>query len=261
MKYYVTTDLHGFFTEFKEALTEAGYFEDDTEHKLIICGDLYDRGPEALELQNFILELMARDKLILIRGNHEDLSVELLKNWKQKSYEHYHNLANGTVDTVCQLTGMTKYDLFTAPSKVQKSFENNPYIRTIIPTMLDYYETKNYIFTHGWIPCSVISHGPHQREYAPIAAWREADQRAWEKARWINGMEAAHSAVFEKDKTIVCGHWHSSFGHSKYKGDGSEFDDTANFSPYHDEGIIALDACTVVSGKVSVIIIEDEDLA
>lgn len=70
-------------------------------------------------------------------------------------------------------------------------------------------------------------------------------------------MEAAYGGVIEKNKTIVCGHWHCSFGHSKYEGDGGEFDNNPNFAPYFGEGIIALDACTPVSKKINCIVIED----
>jgi len=41
MKYYVTADVHGFFSELKDALDEAGFFEDKEPHKLIICGDIF----------------------------------------------------------------------------------------------------------------------------------------------------------------------------------------------------------------------------
>ncbi len=54
MKYYVTADIHGCFSELKEALIEKGFFTDTNPHKLIICGDLYDRGKEARALQDFI---------------------------------------------------------------------------------------------------------------------------------------------------------------------------------------------------------------
>ena len=50
MKYYVVSDVHGFYTELQEALKEKGFFEDTVEHKLISCGDLFDRGREALKL-------------------------------------------------------------------------------------------------------------------------------------------------------------------------------------------------------------------
>ena len=44
MKYYVTADIHGFYPEFHKALDEAGYFTDPEPHKLIILGDIFDRG-------------------------------------------------------------------------------------------------------------------------------------------------------------------------------------------------------------------------
>ena len=73
MRYYVAADIHGFFTPFRTALEAAGYCEDDGEKKIIICGDLFDRGAEAKKVQDFVLEMLKRDQLILIRGNHEDL--------------------------------------------------------------------------------------------------------------------------------------------------------------------------------------------
>ena len=38
MKYYITADIHGFYTEFQKVLDEAGYFTNPEPHKLIILG-------------------------------------------------------------------------------------------------------------------------------------------------------------------------------------------------------------------------------
>ncbi|MGN0906500.1 MAG: hypothetical protein ACI4NM_05070 [Bullifex sp.] len=77
-------------------------------------------------------------------------------------------------------------------------------------------------------------------------------------ARWTNGMLAHHSGVWEKGKTIFCGHWHTSFAHSKYEGKGGpEFGPGEDFSPYVAKGITALDACTAHTGMVNVVIAED----
>ena len=67
MRYYVVADTHGFYTPMKKALEEAGFFADETPHKLIMLGDIMDRGKEAKELQAFILDLMDKDMFILIR--------------------------------------------------------------------------------------------------------------------------------------------------------------------------------------------------
>jgi len=257
MRYYVTADVHGFFREMKEALNEAGFFGEKEPHKLVICGDLFDRGEKALQMQEFILDLMERDEVILIRGNHEDLAEQLLNRWHMKSYlEPSHN-SNGTVDTVCQLTQHTLIDIFDMPDIVGRAFLKSPYIQTIIPAMRDYFETEHYIFTHGWIPCTPVKLSRGKTDYLYIEDWRQADEYAWNRARWINGMEAAAGGALEPGKTIVCGHWHTSYGHSRYEGDGGEFENNPNFSPYYGNGIIALDGCTSYSGKVNCIVIED----
>lgn len=88
-----------------------------------------------------------------------------------------------------------------------------------------------------------------------ISSWREADREQWNQARWFNGMDAAQTA--DENKTIVCGHWHTSYGHSKYEHKGTEFGEDADFSPYYGPGIIAIDACTAFSGKSNCLVIED----
>ena len=109
MKYYVTADLHGFYTPFHEALTDSGFFQDVAPNKLIILGDLFDRGFEAVRLQEFILDLMDQDRIILIKGNHEDLFQELVTVCGGLPYGHH--VSNGTYDTALQLTN---YDLVMA---------------------------------------------------------------------------------------------------------------------------------------------------
>ena len=51
MRYYVTSDTHGFYDELISQLKSAGYFDDTAPRKLIILGDLMDRGNQAKELQ------------------------------------------------------------------------------------------------------------------------------------------------------------------------------------------------------------------
>lgn len=255
MKYYVTADVHGYYSELIDALSEQGFFEDNEPHKLIVCGDLFDRGHEALKFQEFLVELLEKDKAILIRGNHEDLAVELMYGMSHGNYNFHYNKRLGTLDTVLQLTRATLDELDCATEEIGQDFSKSPYMQTIVPAMLNYYETEHYIFTHGWIPCTSMV--LDRKTYFAMPDWRNASESTWADARWVNGMEAAHDGVIEPDKTIVCGHIHASYGHSKFEGDGGEFDNNPNFEPYYSDGIIALDACTAFSGKVNVIVLED----
>ena len=109
MKYYVTADIHGFLSLFQEALEESGYYEDDSEKKIIICGDLFDRGEEAEKLQDYILSLMEKDEVILVKGNHEDCFCDLVTTDTGLPYGHH--VHNGTYQTALDLTG---YDTIMA---------------------------------------------------------------------------------------------------------------------------------------------------
>lgn len=61
-----------------------------------------------------------------------------------------------------------------------------------------------------------------------------------------------------ENKTIVCGHWHTSFGNYNYHHKGSgEFEEDSDFGIFEDKGIIALDACTAFSKKVNILKLEN----
>ena len=249
MKYYITADVHGFYTEFHKALDEAGYFTDLEPHKLIILGDLFDRGLEAVEMQQFILQLMEKDDVILIRGNHEDLYEEMITIDKGLPYRHHRS--NGTYDTALQLTGFDPGLAIIRNFDFAEAAQNTPYFRQIIPAMVDWYETEHYIFVHGWIPSIQERDGSISHR----SDWREATPEEWRWARWCNGMDAAQA--YTEEKTIICGHWHCSYGHARYENKGSEFGPDADFSPYCGRGVIALDACTAFSREINILTIED----
>ena len=262
MKYYVVSDVHGFYTPLVSALKEKGFFDDKEPHKLIVCGDLFDRGEEAEKIQEFICDLLEKDLVILIRGNHEDLVEELVENfgeWMTIDLIYSHHWHNQTPQTVFQLTHSDLYEATTMPKRVSLRMKETPFFKKILPAMVDYYETEKYIFVHGWIPADGIG-GSRPQYFYPIENWSGSDATRWREARWFNGMLAASCDVTEPGKTIVCGHWHTSYGHSILEGKCSEFGDDADFTPYYGEGIIAIDACTAHSGFVNCIVLEDEEL-
>lgn len=251
VKYYVLSDIHGFYAHFVQSLETAGYFSDTGEKKLVILGDLFDRGKDAVRLQEYISELIDTDSVILIRGNHEDLFCNMVTEDGGLPYSHH--ISNGTYDTGIQLTGYqperTKVDCAVFAEKARQT----EYYTKIIPAMRDYFETEHYIFVHGWIPCVRES---YDRYSSYIGSWRMASKTDWARARWYNGIDAGQ-AVTEAGKTIICGHWHCSYGHNRYEHRGSQFDGDAVFTPYYAPGMIAIDACTTVSGMVNCIVVED----
>lgn len=261
MKYYVVADIHGYYSVLRATLEDKGYFKDKEPHKLIICGDIFDRGNETLKMQSFISDLIDKDEVILIRGNHEDLMLDLVKALSEGKVDvlYGHHLSNGTTISLLELTNNNMLDARMITKEIANQFYNTVFYKKILPRMLDYYETDKYIFVHGWIPCYAQIEGRDRKRYLYQEGWRNTEPEQWAESRWANGMLAASQGVIEPNKTIVCGHWNTSYGHSKIEGKGSEFDEDADFSPYYSKGIIAIDACTAHSGKINCIVIEDDE--
>lgn len=243
MKWFISADVHGYFDILKKALDEAGFDRNNPEHFFVSLGDLLDRGKQPRECLQFVNSL---ERKILIRGNHEDLMKEMIA----VRYPRTHDLSNGTWYTAVDLTGKENVD------DVLISMKNDEYYNRYINSTIDYYETKTGIFVHGWIPCFYWEgFSGVKKSWEYDNNWR--DTLNWKPYRWLNGMEAWRNGIIEKDKTIYCGHWHSSWGNSRYHSDGLEFGEKANFNPFIDNGIVALDACTHFSKKINVYVLEE----
>ena len=231
MKLYVCSDIHGYFDEFKKALDEAGFEENNPEQLLIVCGDYFDRGKQPAEVMYYLMKLKNK---VLIRGNHEDLLLECI----EREYPCSHDYSNGTFDTICELGNAGEGRPFDECCLVAEQR-----VRSFINQMVDYYETKNYIFVHSFIPVDTED-------------WRYAHSSQWEEARWSNPFKLIKQGLLP-DKALIFGHWHCSTGWAEAEG-RTEFGADAKFGPFYGDGYIAIDACTAHSGQVNVITLIDE---
>jgi len=184
MKYFVSADIHSFYDEWIDALNEKQFNINDPEHMIIVCGDLFDRGTQSKELQSFIMQLLKKKKIILIRGNHEDLALELIDNYVNymfdiKSSHHWHN---GTFQTLLELTDMNFNDATTCLLEFKRRANETDYIKKIIPKMKKFYETEHYVFVHAWIP---LKANRYEFDYN----WRNVSSKLWAKARWLNPVQ------------------------------------------------------------------------
>lgn len=253
MKYFIVSDVHSFFDELMIALNEKGFDKDNPDHILIVCGDLFDRGPKAVELLSFVQSL--GERFFYVRGNHEDLIFDCYKELQMYRFPSSHHQSNGTIDTLCQLTGLNYYGLVTNTPERKEIFENKlePILDWINYKAIDSLEFGDYICVHGWIPC-----------FSYLQDFRNADESEWKQARWLNGMNMWMRPENRiSGKTIICGHWHCSWGWSHIKHKRKEFpqknrkDWLDSFEPFIDDGIMAIDACTAYTGKVNCIVIEE----
>ena len=276
MKYYVIADPHAFYGITMKTLEDSGFFTDPSPCKLIVCGDLLDRGEDPDEMQRLMAGLLKQDRLIYIRGNHEDLMDRLLVDL-ETGYgmdriacgESYH-VHNGTWKTALQLSGMTHEEGIARPDELIRRVKDSLFYRILLPAAVDYFETEHYVFTHGYIPCRATVGNARYRNYNNFyfnADWRNASAEDWAYARWYNGIElACQRDLFLPDKTVVCGHWVCSYGHIYIDKKPREGDGSADYEPFYgkareDESgrtvLIALDASTVKSGILNCIVLED----
>ena len=72
MNTYIIGDIHGCDRALKSVLKRLA--PDEKEDRLILLGDLYDRGPESWEVFQTVKSLAETygDRFVLLRGNHED---------------------------------------------------------------------------------------------------------------------------------------------------------------------------------------------
>lgn len=240
MKLFCCSDLHSFYEPFKRALDEKGFEENNPEHLLVVCGDVFDRGLESAELYQYLDNLT---NVILVRGNHEYLLEELFK----RGYPASHDESNGTFRTAIDLA-----DIVNFKSPPMGLFEYclvvAQFLEPFLNKYVNYFETENYIFVHSWLPST--SDGQYRED------WRAASGTEWIEACWGNPFDLATAGLNKTGKTIVFGHWHTSWPRHQYENK-PEFLDGADFSPYYGENFIGLDACTAWSKTCNVIVLED----
>lgn len=266
MKYFVFGDVHGFYNELIAELQAQGFDESNQNHMLISLGDNFDRGSQNYEMFEFLKKMKTLKKIILVKGNHEDLIETLI----DRRVIYSHDITNGTYKTILQFInkyfGNTEdsiinievfydmYNLLYTKLKTDGFFE-------LLNGMIDYYETPHYIFTHGYIPCI------NSETYTYNPEWRQTNKKEFARARWYNGMELAeYHKIYEPNKIIVFGHFYSAYGNvrkaygfetSPKELEKLEFTNPDFSNPYVGEHIICLDACTVYTKKVNVLVVDD----
>ena len=239
-KYFVVSDIHSFCEELKYSLRKAGFNKRNKDHTLIVCGDVFDRGDETIEVYKY-LKSIPKKRCILIKGNHESLYKELLT----KSFPDRHDFSNGTVRAFCNIAGieeekLSKYywiekglvsglDFEEIEDKMYSTWKQ---VQTIVASheitaWLDskqwknYYEIDNYIFVHSFIPTKIKDEWKEMHpyklksfcyEYDPD--WRNATDDNWELATWGDPIENYEYELFKPEadngKVLVVGHWHTS---------------------------------------------------
>ncbi len=260
-KYFVIADVHSYYWNLMYSLECAEFDLDNPEHILVSCGDLFDRGSESKECLDFVMSI-PKERRIFIMGNHEQNLIELLDETRPVDESDKHN---GTLKTLRDLSDTKS----TKIENIINGARQNKNLNEYLSELRDYYKTEHFLFVHGWYPWEVID-----KDGTETIQINYKDKNKWWRARWMCGFSEWYSirrildtypdVKFLNEPVTVCGHWHTSYGHSRYRGVGEEFPDKGKkwrehccFYPYFDEKIIALDACTALTHRCNWVILEE----
>lgn len=268
-KYFCISDVHGYYQEMIDSLVTAGYDENNDNHVLVVLGDLFDRGRDSKKVYKYLRKLSDEGKAIILKGNHELMFIDFLKGgdaWfnfnhngmrmtfddfldRTASFESYI-----VIDNSLNLENIEEHDFDYLWNAYQKStreyiFDEFPDILDWLDSRPDYFETKNYIFTHGSIDTEVKDwHKPEIKRYT---------FSGWQACHWDDGSFYSKE-IYNTDKTIVVGHFSSDNIREKYQIDMDNYSDN-KILVREDGRVVYIDACTPRTKRVNVYIIEDDE--
>lgn len=72
-KLYACGDIHGMYKKFIDVFNQVKLEKNDL---MVFLGDYIDRGEECLEMMRFVVDNIDNERMVFLKGNHEDLMIE-----------------------------------------------------------------------------------------------------------------------------------------------------------------------------------------
>ncbi|WP_264559967.1 metallophosphoesterase family protein [Flavobacterium sp. N2270] len=160
MRKFVIGDIHGGFKALKEVINEINLTSTD---RLIFLGDYVDGWSESPEVLDFLIELQKNSNCVFIKGNHDDLLLNYLKN-KTYNDEWFKHGGESTINAYKKIDAQK--------IKHHISFLEN---------LKDYYiDEENRLFIHAGF---TNLKGVEFEFFKPLFYW---DRTLWETALSLN---------------------------------------------------------------------------
>lgn len=275
-KLYFTSDIHGFYDEFKTCLENSGFDESDEDDLLVVLGDSFDRGPKSKEVYLYLSDLESRGKCVVIHGNHDKFLIDFLEHADKSDWNNsisFNYMKNGLNETIASFLDRTLP--FESWCFVDDGCEINGVnfnrwvdiarheIMDSYPDLLDwlkrrprYFESKRYIGVHSAIDTKVVNwRNPHCSNYN-LEGWDALD---FDDGRFFS-RPLNDSDKHYINKTIIIGHFGTRLLREMYPNLCSKDvkKDKDDILIRDDNKIIALDGTTVLTHKVNFYIDVDE---
>lgn len=170
---YLTSDPHGEYRKFLNILDKINFNEND---KMIILGDVIDRGSESIPLLQFI---MRQKNMELLLGNHESMCLKGLIHNDMGYYNCW--IDNGGLSTLYQF------------DKLNKIQQNN--ILEYLQSCKLYKIIDNYILSHAGVDTLVYTSNLYISEFMSL--------QTEEDLLWRQDFQNTRSL---DDYTVIFGH-------------------------------------------------------
>lgn len=152
MKYIVVGDVHGHYTQlvdlFQKSKKHVNLDNYPEEYRWIFLGDIVDGGDNSSAVITTVKRMVDGVGAICLRGNHEDMLLDAMKNRHDLStYNHWH-YQGGQATLKSYSKNLTPYEesIGGAYAKLELDI---PFIESL-PY---YYQTESFIFVHaGLVP-------------------------------------------------------------------------------------------------------------
>jgi len=196
---YIMSDLHGGFKQFKKMIQEIKF--NPSVDKLIIAGDIMDRGTGDLQILEYIEPFLKEGTVELILGNHEFFLMQYLANFLQDK----------EIDRITgRLWGAFGAEQSTIDAIDKMSIETKDRLYTFLDG-LPYYiemetEDKQIVITHAGLNADYIIYNADNKidvtksiDYA-----MDKDKRGTLISTDIHHMPASQKKAL--DKLLIVGH-------------------------------------------------------
>ncbi len=234
-KYFVISDIHGYYNEMITALNKNGYDSKNEKHHLIVIGDMFDRGAQSKEVLEYLYKLNKEQKASVILGNHDNFLIELLDGEYFKAIFNIRH--NGTGKTITSLLGIENTRVSELEDVRKQIISKYPYLYNWLKSLPLYLEISDYIFVHGGIDGS-------------NSDWKQkpAKEFFWSRQKSLEPV---------KGKTMVVGHSRvATIRYPKANYKSLFISNPEAFNILYDNDKIFIDAFVEISKTINVLVIE-----
>lgn len=141
--FFITSDVHGEIEHFNKLLEK---WNIDKE-RLVIMGDMIDRGPDPLSVVRKCMELKEKYGAIILKGNHEEMFENWVHSNANESILYYSEFFFTTIKSF-GYTPLYASELRHIQNEIKLKFEEE---LEFMRRLSLYYDTDNSLFVHAGI--------------------------------------------------------------------------------------------------------------